>query len=387
MVGRYNEERIYLIRIQFDNFTNDNHSNCLFTRITVAITVNNDIIIMYDNIILMVILIHYYNYYLNQYLYFGSQNHGQSIAAYQIQSSNSRSNHSNYLVMNIAILTFVGQNNGQSIVTSSIHSNNFLGDNQMNDHVINITIATLAVQNDTIWQIINTHLNFGHFLSNTIPPLSIETNGRNIPTNSIHDQSNIFTGNENTRARPIHLSRSSIPDDPESDHLIHEKTENKETNDIITTFTIQNNGRNIATNSIHDQSNYFIRTENTSAKPIHLSRTIIPDYPESDHLIHDNSENYDNDDNNMIATFTIQNKGRNIVTNSINDQSNNSISTENTRARPIHLSRNIILDDPESDHLINENYYNNDNTQSLDDIDDIGLGVILDIRVEDVDFS
>lgn len=54
------------------------------------------------------------------------------------------------------------------------------------------------------------------------------------------------------------------------------------------------------------------------------------------------------------------------------------------------MSRTIIPDDPESDHLINENtenYYNNDNTQSLDDIDEIGLGVILNIRVEDVDFS
>lgn len=128
----------------------------------------------------------------------------------------------------------------------------------MNDHMINITIGTLAVQTDAIWQIINTHLNFGHFLSNTIPTLIIETNGRNIATNSIHDQSNNFINTENTRAGPIHLSRTIIPDDPESDHLINENT---------------------------------------------------------------------------------------------------------------------------------ENYYNNDNTQSLDDIDEIGLGVILNIRVEDVDFS
>nr|XP_034331341.1 GATA zinc finger domain-containing protein 14-like isoform X3 [Crassostrea gigas] len=390
LAGQYNGERIYLIRIQFDNFTSDNHSNCLFTQITVAITIINDIIVINNNIILIVILLHYYDYYFNHYLYFGSQNNGQSIAAYQIQSNNSRRNHSNYLVMNIAIATFAGQNNGQSIVINSIQSNNFLGDNQMNDHMINITIGTLAVQTDAIWQIINTHLNFGHFLSNTIPTLIIETNGRNIATNSIHDQSNNFTGNENTRARPIHLSRSIIPDDPESDHLINEKTEKRENNDIKATFTIPNNGRNIATNCIHDQSNNFISTENTRARPIHLSRTIIPDDPESDHLIHENTENYNNNDNNMIPILSIQNNGRNIATNSIHDQSNNFINTENTRAGPIHLSRTIIPDDPESDHLINENtenYYNNDNTQSLDDIDEIGLGVILNIRVEDVDFS
>lgn len=142
---------------------------------------------------------------------------GQNFATNRIHSNNSsRSKHSN---------------NGQSIVINSIQSNNFLGDNQMNDHMINITIGTLAVQTDAIWQIINTLLNFGHFLSNTIPTLIIETNGRNIATNSIHDQSNNFTGNENTRARPIHLSRTIIPDDPESDHLINENTENYYNND------------------------------------------------------------------------------------------------------------------------------------------------------------
>lgn len=49
-----------------------------------------------------------------------------------------------------------GQNHGQSIVKSSIQSYNIISDNQINDLVINITIATLAVQNDAIWQVITT---------------------------------------------------------------------------------------------------------------------------------------------------------------------------------------------------------------------------------------
>lgn len=47
--------------------------------------------------------------------------------------------------------------------------------------------------------------------NNTTSTLTNPTYGRNIATNSIHDQSNNLTSNENTRARPIHLSTSIIP--------------------------------------------------------------------------------------------------------------------------------------------------------------------------------
>lgn len=139
----------------------------------------------------------------------------------------------------------------------------------------------------------------------------------------------------------------------------------------------QNNRQSILSNSI--QSDNFTRNN-------HLNYLIL--YPESDYLNYNNNANYDNN-NNTIPTLTTPTNGRNISTNSIQDQSNNFTSKEDTRARPIYLSRSIILDDPELDHLINdntENYDNNDNTQCLDDLDELGLGVTLEIRVEDMDF-
>lgn len=98
-----------------------------------------------------------------------------------------------------------------------------------------------------------------------------------------------------------------------------------------------------------------------NSKPIQLSRSIIqvPDpvpVLESDRLIHDNTENYDN--NNIIATLTIQNNRQHIATN---------------------FSRGIIPDFFEySNPLSNNNAENDDNYD---------LTQNLEIRYEDIDFS
>lgn len=106
---------------------------------------------------------------------------------------------------------------------------------------------------------------------------------------------------------------------------------------------------------------YYFYIINSAAKPIQLSRSIIqvPDpvpVLESDRLIHDNTENYDN--NNIIATLTIQNNRQHIATN---------------------FSRGIIPDFFEySNPLSNNNAENDDNYD---------LTQNLEIRYEDIDFS
>lgn len=106
---------------------------------------------------------------------------------------------------------------------------------------------------------------------------------------------------------------------------------------------------------------YYFYIINSAAKPIQLSRSIIqvPDpvpVLESNRLIHDNTENYDN--NNIIATLTIQNNRQHIATN---------------------FSRGIIPDFFEySNPLSNNNAENDDNYD---------LTQNLEIRYEDIDFS
>lgn len=66
--------------------------------------------------------------------------------------------------------------------------------------------------------------------NNTTPTLTTPTYGRNIGTNSIHDQSNNLTSNENTRTRPIHFSTSIIPDHENYDN--NDNTQSQYLDDI-----------------------------------------------------------------------------------------------------------------------------------------------------------
>lgn len=121
---------------------------------------------------------------------------------------------------------------------------------------------------------------------------------------------------------------------------------------------VNNASENIATNSFQFFTFTIYNLKNYILIIIGIAITFIKNYKFANH----------DNDNNTTPTLTTT-YGRNIDTNNIHDQSNNLTNNEYTRARSIHLSRSIIRD--------HENYDNNDNTQYLDDLDELGLGVTL----------